>query len=487
MAGTSTTAASWQPEVTVIGGGLAGTEAAWQLAIRGVRVALVDMKPVRMSPAHQTPLLCELVCSNSLRSNEPVTGAGLLKQELRRAGSMVIACADEHRVPAGSALAVERFGFGRRVTTRLAVHRNIRLERRVLDELPSGPTILATGPLTGGRLAEQIRTLLGGDKLYFYDAIAPIVAADSIDPAHSFRASRWGKHSSHQTGDQPDGQPDGQPDDPKDKKADDSQDDRLAGAEGDYINCPLTSDEYYAFVREIRTGRKITPNRFEQPRFFEGCLPIEVMAERGDDVLRHGPMRPVGLTDPRTGRWPFALLQLRPENRYLSAYNLVGFQTRLAYPEQKRIFRMIPALANAEFLRFGSIHRNTYIDSPSLLGKELELRARPDVRLGGLLTGVEGYIESCAMGFLAALFAYSQLRGRTCPPPPATTAFGGLYHHVTAERPPGQRFSPTNINFGLMPRLQKKARKRERKRLAAERAYTDFSAWMESMPPATAT
>lgn len=483
--------AQWQPEVTVIGGGLAGTEAAWQLAVRGFRVALVDMKPVRMSPAHQTPLLCELVCSNSLRSNEPVTGAGLLKQELRRAGSLVIECADRHKVPAGSALAVERFGFGRRVTTRLAVHPNIRLERRVLDELPEGPTILATGPLTGGRLADQVRSLFGGDKLYFYDAIAPIVAAESVDPSTSFRGSRWGKHTdqpgAHKrapepgAGDAPD--VNGAPKNPPGQGADD---DRLAGAEGDYINCPLTQDEYYAFVHEIRAGRKITPNRFEEPRFFEGCLPIEVMVERGDDVLRHGPMRPVGLTDPRTGRWPFAVVQLRPENRYLSAYNLVGFQTRLAYPEQKRIFQMIPALRGAEFMRFGSIHRNTYVDSPNLLGPELQLKARPTVRLGGLLTGVEGYIESCAMGLMAALFTIGRLRSQPCPPPPVTTAFGGLYHHVTAKRPPGQHFSPTNINFGLMPRLAVKARKRERKQLAAKRAYMDFSTWLEFVPAATA-
>jgi methylenetetrahydrofolate--tRNA-(uracil-5-)-methyltransferase len=450
---------SWRPEVTVIGGGLAGAEAAWQLAERGVRTSLVEMKPALMSPAHQTPLLCELVCSNSLRSDEVQSGAGLLKRELRAAGSLVISCADQHRVPAGSALAVERFGFGRAVTTRLAMHPNVRIERRVIDELPDGPCILATGPLTGGRLANQVLRLLGGDKLYFYDAIAPIVAADSIDPEHSFIASRWDKHSPNDT---------------------DCQD-KLAGAEGDYINCPLDRASYYEFVAELRAGRKITPNRFEEPRFFEGCLPIEVMVERGDDVLRHGPMRPVGLTDPKTDRWPFAVLQLRPENRYLSAYNLVGFQTRLAYPEQARIFRMIPALAHAEFLRFGSIHRNTYVDSPNLLGPELELLSRPDIRLGGLIAGVEGYVESCALGLLAGLFTAARVRERACPPPPPTTAFGGLYHHVTARRPPGQRFSPTNINFGLLPKIEGKAKKRERKQRIAERADHDFAGWLASL------
>jgi methylenetetrahydrofolate--tRNA-(uracil-5-)-methyltransferase len=465
-------------DVTVIGGGLAGAEAAWQLAERGLRVALIEMKPALMSPAHQTPLLCELVCSNSLRSDDPTTGAGLLKEELRRAGSLVIAAADQHRVPAGSALAVERFGFGRAVTTRLAVHPNVRIERRIIDDLPDNPTILCTGPLTGGKLADQVRALFGGDRLYFYDAIAPIVAADSIAAKRSFRASRWDRHSPADSGAQPGAQP-------GDSDAGDSDaggsDDKLAGAEGDYINCPLDEDEYYAFVAAVQAGRKIVPNRFEEPRFFEGCLPIEVMAERGADVLRHGPMRPVGLIDPRTGKRPFAVLQLRPENRYLSAYNLVGFQTRLAYPEQERIFRMIPALREAEFLRFGSIHRNTYIDSPALLGPALELKARPSVHVAGLITGVEGYIESCAMGLLAALFVEARLRGRECPTPPPTTAFGGLYHHITAPRGPGQRFSPTNINFGLMPGLDRRAKKRDRKRLIAERARADLGPWLAAL------
>jgi methylenetetrahydrofolate--tRNA-(uracil-5-)-methyltransferase len=455
------TSARWtEPDVTVVGGGLAGCEAAWQLAERGVRVALVDMKPAQMSPAHQTPLLCELVCSNSLRSDEVEAPAGLLKRELRGAGSLVIACADAHKVPAGGALAVERFGFGRAVTTRLALHENVRLERRIVDELPEGPTIIATGPLTGGRLSAQVRRLFGGDRLYFYDAIAPIVAADSVDPARSFRASRWGRDS-----EMPDSE---------------------LGAEGDYINCPLDRDEYYAFVEAVLAARKVAPHDFEEPRYFEGCLPIEVMAERGADVLRHGPMKPIGLTDPRTGRWPFAVVQLRPENRYLTAYNMVGFQTRLAYPEQKRVFAMIPALAETEFLRFGSIHRNTFIDSPALLGPELELRVRPELRFAGLITGVEGYIESCAMGLLAALFCEARLRGRVCPPPPPTTAFGGLHHHVCRPRAPGERFSQTNVNYGLLPPLAERARKRDRKRLMAERAAVDFDRWWGELSRAAA-
>ena len=465
-----------ESDVTVIGGGLAGCEAAWQLAERGLHVALVEMKPHLMSPAHQTPLLCELVCSNSLRSDDPGTGAGLLKRELRRAGSMVIACADEHRVPAGSALAVERFGFGRAVTTRIALHPRIRLERRTIDALPPGPTIVATGPLTGGKLADTIRDLLGGDRLYFYDAIAPIVSADSIDPEHSFRASRWGKDSPVAEG--APGQPTG---DTSGETPDDKPDDKLAGAEGDYINCPLNREQYEAFVEEVTRGRKVSPRSFEEPRYFEGCLPIEVMAERGREVLRHGPMRPVGLTDPRTGRWPYAVIQLRPENRYLSAYNLVGFQTRLAYPEQQRIFQMVPALAKAEFLRFGSIHRNTYIDAPTQLGPELELRTRPDVRFAGLITGVEGYIESCAIGLLVALFTEARLRGRACVPPPPTTAFGGLYHHVTMPRSPGQTYSPTNINFGLMPSLPGRAPKQVRKQRVVDRAEIDFAQWIAAL------
>lgn len=437
-----------RPDVTVIGGGLAGCEAAWQLAERGARVALIDGKPVSMSPAHQTPLLCELVCSNSLRSDADTTGAGLLKRELRACGSLVIRCAEDHRVPAGEALAVERFGFGRAVTRALALHPNVTLERRVLDELPDGPVIMATGPLTGGRLARQVRDLLGGERLYFYDAIAPIVAAETIDPAHSWRGSRWGKETEGGDGD------------------------------GDYVNCPLSADEYRAFVAEVLAGRKVAPHSFEEPRYFEGCLPIEVMAERGEDVLRYGPMRPIGLFDPTTGKRPYAVVQLRPENQYLTTYNLVGFQTRLAYPEQQRIFRMIPALRDAEFTRFGSIHRNTFIDAPRLLGPELELRTRPELRFAGLITGVEGYIESCAMGLLVALFAAARARGEALPPPPPTTALGGLYHHVTRSRGPGEAYAPTNINFGLLPPLPGRHKKKDRKALLAERAGVDLAAWL---------
>src|SRR5512144_3013257 len=414
-------------DVTVVGAGMAGSEAAWQLAEAGLHVSLVEMKPCAMSPAHQSPLLGELVCSNSLRSDDPVAPAGLLKQELRRCGSMVIAAADQHRVPAGQALAVERFGFARAITQRLALHPRIRIERRRIDELPDHPVIVATGPLTEGQLADVIRAELGGDRMYFYDAIAPIVAAESIDWDHAFRGSRWGKES-----------------------------DRAAGGDegvGDYVNCPLDKAQYDAFITEVNAGRKILPHDFEEPRYFESCMPIEVMAERGPQTLRFGPMRPIGLRDPRTGHRPWAVVQLRPENKYLTAYNLVGFQTRLAYPEQQRIFQTIPALHRAELLRFGSIHRNTYIDAPSRLGPGFELRTRPDVRFAGLLTGVEGYIESCAMGLVVAWMLAGELAGRDLAPPPPTTMLGGLYHHVTAPREPGAAYGPTNVNYGLLPPL----------------------------------
>jgi len=432
------------PDVIVIGGGLAGCEAAWQLARRGLRVSLVEQKPARMSPAHTTPLLGELVCSNSLRSDSPESPAGLLKAELRRAGSLIVACADATRVPAGDALAVDRHAFSRLITTRLALDPNVRIERRPAEDLPEAgvPVIVAGGPLVGGGLAARIRKLCG-DRFYFYDAIAPIVEADSIDWSRAFRGSRWGR-----------GSDDG----------------------GDYVNCPMSRDEYRAFVDAVRAGQKVAPHAFEEPRYFEGCLPIEVMAERGDEVLAFGPMKPVGLdTDAH------AVVQLRAENRWATSYNLVGFQTRLTYPEQKRIFAMIPALANAEYVRMGSIHRNSYIESWRLLGPELELRALPHVRLAGQITGVEGYIESTAMGLVAALFTHGRLAGKPAPAPPPTTAFGALYHHLMRPRAPGEPFSPTNINYGLLPPLEARARKRERRALHAERAKAALEPWLSAV------
>jgi methylenetetrahydrofolate--tRNA-(uracil-5-)-methyltransferase len=448
------------PQVTVVGAGMAGCEAAWQLAEAGLSVALVEMKPAVMSPAHHSALFGELVCSNSLRSDEVHAPAGLLKHELRRAGSVVIACADQHRVPAGGALAVERIGFARAITRRLALHPGIRIERRCVEELPPGKIIVATGPLTAGALGRVIRDELGGDRMYFYDAIAPIVAAESIDMAQADRASRWGRDSA-------------------------PVDDAAAGGDagvGDYINCPLTKDEYDAFVAAVVAGRKVAPHEFEEPRYFESCMPVEVMAERGPQTLRYGPMRPVGLDDPRTGRWPYAVVQLRPENKWLTAYNMVGFQPRLAYPEQQRIFAMIPALRGAEFLRLGSIHRNTYLDAPAKLGPALELRTRPSLHFAGLLTGVEGYIESCAMGLLVAWLVAGELTGRPVEPPPPTTMLGGLYHHVTAPRPGSSTYAPTNVNFGLLPPPEPPGRKDNRRQRQAARAVTDLDAWLARVP-----
>jgi len=454
-------------DVTVVGGGMAGSEAAWQLAEAGFQVSLVEMKPVAMSPAHQSPLLGELVCSNSLRSDDAIAPAGLLKQELRRCGSLVIACADQHRVPAGQALAVERFGFARAITRRLALHPRIRIERRRLDELPDHPVIVATGPLTEGELGQVIMRELGGDRMYFYDAIAPIVAAESIDWDRAFRQSRWDRDADS-------------PGRKSQQQQDELEAERAAGGDsgvGDYVNCPLDKLQYEAFVEAVNAGRKILPHDFEEPRYFESCMPIEVMADRGPQTLRFGPMRPIGLRDPRTGHRPWAVVQLRPENRYRTAYNLVGFQTRLAYPDQQRIFQMVPGLERAEFLRFGSIHRNTYIDAPSRLGPHFELRTRPNVRFAGLLTGVEGYIESCAMGLVAAWLLAGELAGRNGSAPPPTTMLGALYLHITGARDPGYKYGPTNVNYGLLPPLPG-ARKDNRKPRMAERAHADLEVWL---------
>jgi methylenetetrahydrofolate--tRNA-(uracil-5-)-methyltransferase len=364
----------------------------------------------------------------------------------------------------------------------MALHPRITLERRCARELPEGPVIVATGPLTAGALGEAIRRQLGGDRMYFYDAIAPIVAADSINWDHAFTGSRWGKESG--LGDRR--EPGAQAHDAPYGADSDTQagDEALAHGDvgvGDYINCPLNKAQYLDLVAAISAGRKVLPHEFEEPKYFDGCMPIEVMAERGVQTLRFGPMRPIGLRDPRTGHRPWAVLQLRPENRYLTAYNLVGFQTRLAYPEQQRIFAMVPALRAAEFLRFGSIHRNTYIDAPAKLGPRFELRDQPNVRFAGLLTGVEGYIESCAMGLLCARALAAELLGHAYEPPPATTMMGGLYLHVCAPREGKYRYSPTNANYGLLPPLLD-TRKDEKKARMAERARADFAAWRSRWP-----
>jgi len=415
--------------VTVIGGGLAGCEAAWQLLRAGLEVDLVEARPAIQSPAHRSLLLGELVCSNSLRSDAPDTAAGLLKAELRRAGSLILAAADATRVPAGSALAVDRNAFAWRITSTLALHPGLRIQRRALDRLPEGPCVLASGPLTSAGLTAELRKVLGGH-LAFYDAIAPIVEADSIDWSKVFHGAR-----------------------------------REPGSR-DYVNCPLDRDQYDALVHALRSARQVVPHPFEEPRYFEGCLPVEVMAARGDDVLAFGPLRPVGLVDPRTGRRPHAVVQLRAEDEAGSCYNLVGFQTRLVQGEQRRVFRMIPGLERARFLRHGSIHRNSYLDSPRVVDAELRLRAAPQVTVAGQLAGVGGYGESTALGLVAGLLVASRLRDAPLGPPPRSTALGALVAHVTRPRATDERFEPSNITFGLLPEPRQRSRDRGARRQA---------------------
>jgi len=435
-----------EPVVTVVGGGLAGCEAAYQLARRGRRVRLVEMKPAKRTPAQTSDHLAELVCSNSFRSDNPENAVGLLHEELRRMGSLILAAADAARVPAGDALAVDRVLFASSITARIEAEPRIERVHAEADALPSGPAIVATGPLTSDALARAIAEVTGAaEGLYFYDAIAPIVTADSIDPAIAFAQSRHGKGGD------------------------------------DYLNLPLDEAEYRAFVEALRAGEKVKPHDFEEPKYFEGCLPIEVMAERGDETLAHGPMKPVGLVDPRTGKRSHAVVQLRREDAAGTSYNLVGFQTRLTWPEQRRIFRMLPGLANAEFVRLGQIHRNTFLDGPRLLGGDLSLQARPDVFFAGQIVGVEGYVESTAVGLLAALSVDARMAGRAFSPPPDVTALGGLLRHVTgAAHPPGYDYQPTNINWGLFPPLEGKVRKLDRRPRMVERARQALAPWAES-------
>lgn len=398
--------------LTIIGAGLAGSEAAWQAAERGVQVVLYEMRPVTGNPVHKTGDCAELVCSNSLGNNQPHSAPFILKEELRSFNSIIIASGDKNSVPAGSALAVDRDLFSREITEKLSSHPNITFKREEVVEIPEeGPVIIATGPLTSPRLSEQISKLIGQEYLYFYDALSPIVSAESIDYDKAFFASRYDK------------------------------------GDADYLNCPMNAEQYYAFVRELKAAEKVQFASFEKAVYFEGCMPIEVLAERGDRTLAFGPLKPVGLPDPKTGKIAHAVVQLRRENQESSAYNLVGFQTKLTYPEQKRIFSMIPGLENAEFFRLGAIHRNTFINSPSLLNGELELKGRPGIFFAGQITGVEGYVESSAMGLLAGLSAVAKITGQPYTPPPADTALGALVNYLTASRSKG--FQPMNINFGL--------------------------------------
>lgn len=434
--------------VDVLGGGLSGSEAAFQLAERGLRVRLHEMRPLRTSPAHHSDLLAELVCSNSLRSDDPMSAVGLLHEELRRLGSIVLWAADGTRVPAGGALAVDRTLFSQRITARLEAHPNIEIVRREVTRLPEAggrarATILCTGPLTSEALCADLARLVP-ERLAFYDAIAPIVAADSIDRSVAFEASRYGK-----------------------------------GEGADYLNLPLDEEEYDRFVDALLAGEKVRPHAFETPRYFEGCLPIEVMAERGRGCLAFGPMKPVGLVDPRTGRRPHAVVQLRAENRDRTAFNLVGFQTRLTWPEQRRIFRMLPGLANAEFLRLGQIHRNTFVDAPKVLAGDFSLKARPSLFLAGQLAGVEGYVESTASGLLTAISVAARLADRPFVPPPPQTAIGALCGHLRGgELPPRADFQPSNVTFALFPALDARVRKHERKARRVEIARAALGDWM---------
>ncbi|MFL6844822.1 MAG: methylenetetrahydrofolate--tRNA-(uracil(54)-C(5))-methyltransferase (FADH(2)-oxidizing) TrmFO [Allosphingosinicella sp.] len=437
-------------QVHIIGGGLAGSEAAWQLAEAGVKVRLSEMRGSgETTPAHHTDSLAELVCSNSFRSDDAEHNAvGLIHAEMRRLGSLIMAAGDAHKVPAGSALAVDREGFAAAVTERIAAHPNIELVRERVDALPSsGPTIVATGPLTALKLAESIGGATGTDALAFFDAIAPIVHRDSIDMDVAWLASRWDK------------------------------------GEAAYINCPMTKDQYLAFHQGLVEGEKTEFKDWERDTpYFEGCMPIEVMAERGVDTLRYGPMKPVGLDDPKTGRWPWAVVQLRQDNALGTLFNMVGFQTKLKHAEQVRLFRTIPGLEKAEFARLGGLHRNTFINSPKLLDSTLRLKKAPHIRFAGQITGCEGYVESAAIGLLAGRFAAAELGGGTLAPPPPETALGALLGHITGGAE-AATYQPMNVNFGLFPPVEGRAKKADRKRAYTERAKAALEGWLETLPP----
>jgi len=418
---------------TVVGAGLAGCEAAWQLAERGVEVRLCEMKPHRRSPAHRSDGFAELVCSNSLRSDELSNAAGLLKEELRRLGSIILFCADENRVGAGGALAVDREAFSRAVTEKVASHALIETVPGEVCEIPEGNVIIATGPLTSDALFESIHRKVGGELLHFYDAAAPIVTAESIDMDSAYIASRYGK---------------GTP---------------------DYINCPLTKNEYDIFWNALTTAEEAPVHGFEDSRVFEGCMPVEVNARRGYDTLRFGILKPIGLPDPKTNRDPYAVLQLRKDNSSGTLYNLVGCQTHLKFGEQKRVFSIIPALRNAEFVRYGVMHRNTFIDSPRLLDSSFALRSEPRVRFAGQITGVEGYVESTASGFIAGVALALEIRGGRLPELDRLTALGALARYVSDETI--TKFQPMNVNFGLLEPLGYKVKgKREKNIRISERA-----------------
>ena len=429
-------------DIVIIGGGLAGSEAAWQAANRGAKVTLYEMRPKEMTKAHKTGGLAELVCSNSLGSADPLNAPGILKEEMRRLGSLIITSAEQARVPAGSALAVDRDQFSLKITQALESHPNVRILHEEISEIPTDCLcIIATGPLTSDKLSAAIRAVTQSHHLYFFDAISPIIDAESINMDIVFAASRYDK----------------------------------GGA--DYLNCPMDEAQYNAFYDALMAAEKVQPKEFEKTPYFEACIPIEVMAERGRQTMLFGPLKPVGLDNPKTGRRPTAVIQLRTENIHKTCYNMVGFQTKLTYPEQKRVFRMIPGLEQAEFLRYGSLHRNTFINSPQLLLNTLQFKSRGTLFFAGQLVGVEGYTESAAMGGFAGINAARALAGLPLVTPPATTAHGCLVGHVASSDP--KHFQPMNTNYGLFPPLAQPTRDKEKKRqLIAQRAREDFERWM---------
>ena len=436
--------------VTVLGAGLAGCEAAWQLARRGIPVTLYEMKPQKFSPAHKNQGLAELICSNSLKASRIDSAAGLLKEEMRRLGSLLVPCAEQCAVPAGGALAVDRDQFSRLVTQAIEDEPRITLRREEVTELPAGPVIVATGPLTSEPLAEKILALCGG-ALSFFDAAAPIVTRESLDMDHCFTASRYGREEE--------------------------------GSEGDYVNCPMNKEAYDRFVEALVTAERAPVHSFDarDPKVYEGCMPIEVLASRGHDAIRFGPMKPVGLRDPRTGHRPWAVLQLRTENREKTLFNLVGFQTNLKFGEQKRVFGMIPGLAHAEFVRYGVMHRNTFLNSPALLDGDFSFRRRPGLYFAGQITGVEGYMESAGSGILAGINLARRLQGRGPLLLPETTMLGALSRHVSQYA--GKDFQPMGANFGVLPPLPEKIRdKRQRYMALSQRALCDLEPMLQEEP-----
>lgn len=432
------------PDVVVIGGGLAGSEAAWQMAQRGLSVQLYEMRPEKKTPAHQSSKLGELVCSNSFRSADPKNAVGLLKEEMRALNSLIIECADAHRIPGGGALVIDREGFSEAITQAIHNHPKIEVKRQEVSRLEEVagfgklPVIIATGPLTSEGLSAEITRLTGSEYLYFYDSIAPIVEADSINHEVVFRASRYGKGTD------------------------------------DYLNCPMNREQYFKFVEALVQAEKVPAKDFEKEKFFEGCLPIEVMAERGERTLAFGPMKPVGLEDPRTGKRPFAVVQLRQDDLHASLYNLVGFQTRMKYPEQQNIFRSIPGLEGANFARLGSMHRNTFLNSPQLLDEGLQLKERPGIYFAGQIVGVEGYVESAAMGLYCGRVLAEQARGKQLVPPPVGTALGSLVRHITCANP--KNFQPMNVNYGLFE-VPAELRRKDRRSDLVKESLQEVQAW----------